>query len=355
MRTTSSRPVHVVVLALLVGGLLVAPATPALAGAGRDATARATGTGSEALRDSKTGTGSETGRQIPTGAGDRTGRQTRTPAAAPVLDPGPVQLERGPAQLASGSAQLGSSPAQLEGGPAQSERGTRSAVFAVRVPTGGRLRLLPAGDVLVEDSRGKAVGAYDAPWASDALGRPLPTSYRIDGARLVQTVELTPRTRFPVTLDPIYSPVERGADRDAERSQTVDDRRAVGSDEAAGAAGEPAAGTGPDVGADPLAARPSRVRVPAAYVYNPRLGVLHDYCTASPDEFPAPGATNADFRGPCARHDLCYAGSTSEFTCDNQLLRDMYRNCAHWYYRSTALRTSCRATALLYWAAVVAI
>jgi hypothetical protein len=207
------------------------------------------------------------------------------------------------------------------------DRASPTAVFTVPLPPGGRLRALrPGGEVLVLTAAGVVVGAYDSPWAADAFGRPLRTTYRVEGARLVQTVRVGRFTRFPITLDPIRSTVGAGQTRDGEEPVTF-------------------------VGA---AARPAKVTVPANYVYNPALGVLHDYCTASPDEFPAPGAPNADFRGPCARHDLCYAGSTSEFTCDNRLLADLRQNCAHYYDPHTALLATCRATALVYWAAVVA-
>jgi hypothetical protein len=110
------------------------------------------------------------------------------------------------------------------------------------------------------------------------------------------------------------------------------------------------------IGASVLAAakRPSKVTVPSEYVYDPKLGVLHDYCTHAPDEFPAPKAANADFRGPCARHDLCYAGSDSRKTCDKALRRNLFRNCNHYYGRYNPLRAACKATALIYWAAVVA-
>ena len=97
----------------------------------------------------------------------------------------------------------------------------------------------------------------------------------------------------------------------------------------------------------------SRVTVPSNYVYDPARGSLHDYCTNSPDEFPAPFAANADFRGPCARHDLCYAGSTSKFTCDNRLHSDMYTNCKAWYSWYNPLRGACEDTADIYWAVVV--
>jgi hypothetical protein len=208
--------------------------------------------------------------------------------------------------------------------------------FDLLLPPGGRLSTIPAdtvggtttGAVLVRDSAGKPVGAYDAPWAADALGRPLATSYRVAGSTLIQTVAFDARTRFPVTIDPIYSQVGRAT---------------------APLAATPLKGT-----AFSGLARPSKVTVPANYVYNPALGSYHDYCTDAPDEFPAPGAPNADFRGPCARHDLCYeGGTTSRFSCDNTLLSNLDRNCEYYYGVFSLLRASCKATALVYWAAVV--
>lgn len=96
------------------------------------------------------------------------------------------------------------------------------------------------------------------------------------------------------------------------------------------------------------------VGVPKNYVYDPDRGALHDYCTRAPDEFPAPGAANANFRGPCARHDLCYSSRTSKFTCDNRLRDDMRTNCAYQYAWYNPLRRACYRTANVYWAAVVA-
>jgi len=96
------------------------------------------------------------------------------------------------------------------------------------------------------------------------------------------------------------------------------------------------------------------VRVPANYVYKPSLGSLHDYCTSSPDEFPNPVGKNADFRGPCARHDLCYGSRTDKKHCDVRLLKDMRANCEHAYGRFNPVRQSCYATAGAYFAAVVA-
>ncbi len=103
------------------------------------------------------------------------------------------------------------------------------------------------------------------------------------------------------------------------------------------------------------ARRPAKVTVPARYVYKPKLGVRHDYCSYAPDEFPAPRAANADFRGPCARHDLCYDGRTDRKACDKALKRNLFQNCEHYYGKYNPLRAACKATALVYWAAVVAV
>jgi hypothetical protein len=214
-----------------------------------------------------------------------------------------------------------------------------------------------SGGVLVVDSAGIPIGAYDAPWASDARGRSLETKYRIEGHALIQTVAFDARTRFPVTIDPVYSAIGRPSATEF----SAPGGTASGASTASGAPGAPVPGatafgaTGFGTTGFASWGRPSKVTVPANYVYNPALGSLHDYCTLAPDEFPAPGAPNADFRGPCARHDLCYAaGTTGRFSCDNTLLRNIYRNCEHYYGVFSLLRAACKTTALIYWAAVVA-
>lgn len=194
--------------------------------------------------------------------------------------------------------------------------------FTVPVPAGGELRALAsepdsdqlAEEILVVDATGTPVGAYDEAWALDADGRFVPTSYRIEGTTLVQRVQFGPATAFPVVIDPGYSPV-----------------------------GAQGGGFAPN----------GFVSVPSNYVYNPALGALHDYCTASPDQFPNPFGPNADFRGPCARHDMCYEGTTSEFTCDNRLYSDMIDNCEYTYAWYDPVRYACFDTAAIYWAAVV--
>jgi hypothetical protein len=101
------------------------------------------------------------------------------------------------------------------------------------------------------------------------------------------------------------------------------------------------------------------VSVPSNYVYDTsgRSGkvTLHDYCTKSPDEFPNPFGKNADFRGPCARHDMCYSGSTDEKVCDARLWRDMISNCKYTYGFFNPTRRACYRTAAIYFAVVVAV
>ncbi|WP_031155363.1 hypothetical protein [Streptomyces erythrochromogenes] len=50
-----------------------------------------------------------------------------------------------------------------------------------------------------------ARGHIDAPWAKDANGKAVPTSYRLDGNTLVQTIETGPDTAYPVVADPHYT------------------------------------------------------------------------------------------------------------------------------------------------------
>jgi hypothetical protein len=207
--------------------------------------------------------------------------------------------------------------------------GVQQYRFPLVVPAGGSL--MPAdpaaaaqgitSEVLVVDAKGAVVGAYDSAAAVDSAGRLLPTYFSIEGSTLVQTVAFDATTVFPVAIDPAYSKAGR------------------------------VAVTPPPPGGFGTAAY---VGVPSNYVYNPRLGARHDYCTSSPDEFPNPVGANANFRGPCARHDLCYGSGTSHFTCDNRLWSDMVSNCDHAYAWYNPVRRACYETANIYWGFVVA-
>lgn len=101
------------------------------------------------------------------------------------------------------------------------------------------------------------------------------------------------------------------------------------------------------------------VEVPWGYIYNPALGSLHDYCTLSPDQFPAPGE-NADFSGACARHDMCYertrVGDKAAFrNCDWRFRADLLTVCRAVYTSPwDPRRIGCEKTANLYYEAVKA-
>lgn len=74
--------------------------------------------------------------------------------------------------------------------------------FDVQAPAGSVLSPQADGGVNIVDAQGTVLGQVAAPWAKDAAGTDVKTSYRIDGDTLVQTVELTKETQFPVVADP---------------------------------------------------------------------------------------------------------------------------------------------------------
>ena len=111
---------------------------------------------------------------------------------------------------------------------------------------------------------------------------------------------------------------------------------------------------------DPNAIEEDRggVEVPDGYIYNPKLGSLHDYCTKSPDQFPAPGV-NADFKGACAIHDMCYEkndGNASGMrNCDSNFRNNLITVCENVYTSGAdPRRGKCINVALVYHGAVVA-
>ncbi|MER0070176.1 hypothetical protein ABRP93_03435 [Corynebacterium sp. KPL2850] len=99
------------------------------------------------------------------------------------------------------------------------------------------------------------------------------------------------------------------------------------------------------------------IEPPPGYVYDPSKGSLNDYCTKSPDQFPAPG-DNADFSGACAKHDMCYGAHqnpSERVDCNVQLNKDMVHICKSVYPNvADPRRGGCLATAATYFAAVTA-
>ncbi|MBL1087531.1 hypothetical protein JK359_37280 [Streptomyces actinomycinicus] len=171
------------------------------------------------------------------------------------------------------------------------------------------------------DESGNFLGGYDAPWAFDADNHPVPASYRIEGSDLIETVKPRAGTKFPAALNrPLYSAV------------TADGPASDGDD------------------AGLVAASSGKVTVPSNYVYNPRKGSLHDYCTSSPDTW-----GKADFRGPCARRDMCYGKKGDhKKACDANLFVNLAHNCEYAYGSWNPLRCECLTVAATYCDAVTA-
>jgi hypothetical protein len=95
-----------------------------------------------------------------------------------------------------------------------------------------------------------------------------------------------------------------------------------------------------------------KVVVPWSYCYNPTTTHhrgWHDYCTHSPDSY-----NSADFRGPCARHDMCLQRTHSHSRCDGPLLTNLKTNChyaySHWYQIPAKLK--CYGVAYGYYLAI---
>ncbi|MEU8972163.1 hypothetical protein AB0D11_23295 [Streptomyces monashensis] len=78
-----------------------------------------------------------------------------------------------------------------------------SSRVPVSLPEGARLRQAVDGSVVVVPAnQDEPVAAVNAPWARDARGKDVPTSYRLDGDTLVQRVDFAAATALPVVADP---------------------------------------------------------------------------------------------------------------------------------------------------------
>ncbi|MFF3646953.1 DNRLRE domain-containing protein [Streptomyces sp. NPDC002564] len=79
---------------------------------------------------------------------------------------------------------------------------------SMRLPAGASLSTLDNNRILISSGTGDDTvthGIIDAPWATDANGTAVPTSYRIEGTKLVQKVDFDSGTAFPVVADPRIS------------------------------------------------------------------------------------------------------------------------------------------------------
>ncbi|MFF9080266.1 DNRLRE domain-containing protein [Streptomyces rubiginosohelvolus] len=58
--------------------------------------------------------------------------------------------------------------------------------------------------ILPEDDSKEQAGFFEAPWAKDAQGKDVPTSYKVVGKKLVQHVEFNENSQFPIVIDPSW-------------------------------------------------------------------------------------------------------------------------------------------------------
>lgn len=207
------------------------------------------------------------------------------------------------------------------------ERRQATHRFELNLPQGASLHpALPSdmgksillGEILVQDKQGELIGVIDSAWAQDASGNSLLTYFTIDGQTLVQTIDTSNAAEKSATATFTYAGSKSQSGAPVSEPGNVISKAFVG--------------------------------IPSSYIYRPSLGSLHDYCTSSPDSF-----GSANFRGPCARHDMCYQTHTAgKRNCDNWLRTDLRSNCEYAYAWYNPVRATCYSTANIYWAAVTA-
>lgn len=102
----------------------------------------------------------------------------------------------------------------LEGGTKtmyviKNANGSREQRTPVTLPAGAVAEKNEDGEVVVYREAGEdaeIIGTFSAPWARDANGKAVPTSYRLEGNTLVQSLAFDSTTAFPVVADPWWNP-----------------------------------------------------------------------------------------------------------------------------------------------------
>lgn len=74
--------------------------------------------------------------------------------------------------------------------------------YEVVLPNGSTLRDGDDGSINFLDENGTVLGGIAPAWAVDAEGAPVPTHYEIEGSSVIQVVEISNDTKFPVVADP---------------------------------------------------------------------------------------------------------------------------------------------------------
>lgn len=257
------------------------------------------------------------------------------PANAASMYPSPGDTGQGRTELVSlglGQYSFPSMPSEVaseDPGPIliSSLRRIRTFNFPLAVPRHSTATRSADGGLTIK-SAGQTVLELEPAWAMDDSGSFLRTDYQYINGRIRQTVRFDSSTNFPVLVDPTTRQGAMGADNAAQKALPT----APGASQQHGAGAQ-------------IASFSTQIGVPGSYVYKPSLGALHDYCTKSPDSY-----FRANFRGPCARHDMCYeALCRRDAGCDKGLWATLTYNCVAAYGTWSPQRYACAAVAKTYY------
>jgi Prokaryotic phospholipase A2 len=206
----------------------------------------------------------------------------------------------------------------------------------------GDYELVTGSDGSIQvNGESKNSGVLSDPFAIDANGTRVPSVYKVEGLTVSQSISVDSKTAYPVTLAPALV-----------RTSESDDGAIVAAYH--DFLTELPKLSQPESG---VQARSVGVGIPSNYVYNTKHArvELHDYCTLSPDEW-----FNANFRGACAKHDMCIEGNlgktkavqkTLRAGCDKGLATNLASSCTM-AYTPGLKRTTCTSVAATYYAVV---
>lgn len=77
-----------------------------------------------------------------------------------------------------------------------------SYAYEFDLAPGDRLEMQENGSIAIFSEAGKFEGGIAAAWATDAVGSPVPTAYRIDGNTVTQVIQHGSNFTYPVVADP---------------------------------------------------------------------------------------------------------------------------------------------------------
>lgn len=221
---------------------------------------------------------------------------------------------------------------------------TTSITHRLSLPEGYSVRAdnaRPGTPITVLDDTGREYAHVTGAVAFGEYGQEFSSSVRLQSGALVQTV----RTGPAYGARPVFARVvleRNGSDVDAAVNADLATKlRAL-----EGPSAEADVSYRTNAAGATTATDAPFVSVPPDYVYDPVNGVWgwHDYCTMSPDSY-----FSADFRGPCARHDMAYEAANARVpAADDRLKVDMDTNCAYAYSAYHPNRYSCYGVATTY-------